>query len=164
MKVLAIDPGYDRVGIAIVEKQRADSTATREVCLHSETFQTSKDTDFNTRLYQVGQRIAELINEYDPEHLAIETIFFSKNQKTAMQVAQARGTIIYEALKQGLSVHEYSPQQIKVAVTGHGGADKQAVLQMLTHLVSLDNRKRLDDEYDAIACALTFLASYKAVE
>lgn len=161
MKVLAVDPGYDRVGIAIVEKQSTDSGATKEVCLHSETFHTSKDTDFNIRLQEVGQRIAQLITNYSPEYLAIETLFFSKNQKTAMQVAQARGTIIYQALQSGLVVHEYNPQQIKVAVTGHGGADKRAVIQMITYLVELDNRKRLDDEYDAIACALTCIASIR---
>ncbi|MFW0871338.1 MAG: crossover junction endodeoxyribonuclease RuvC [Patescibacteria group bacterium] len=159
MKVLAVDPGYDRVGFALVETQVQTNGATNEVCLHSETFQTSREEDFNTRLHQVGMRTRELIAQYAPTHLAIETLFFSKNQKTAMQVAQARGTIIYQALDLGLRVCEYSPQQIKIAVTGHGGADKRAVVAMLQHLVALDTRTRLDDEYDAIACALTCLAS-----
>ena len=164
MKVLAVDPGYDRVGFAVVEKAADERGHTREHCLYSETFETNKGDELNTRLYQVGLRTGELIREYEVEHLAIETLFFSKNHKTAMQVAQARGTIIYQALAAGCMVHEYSPQQIKVAVTGHGGADKQAVLQMIRQLVRLDDRKRLDDEYDAIACGLTCLASYRMID
>lgn len=154
MRILGIDPGYDRVGIAIVEK----SGKNKEVLIYSECFQTSSKDDFYIRLGQVGEKIAEVIKKHPPNALAIESLFITKNQKTAMRVSESRGVIMYEAIKSGLPVYEYTPLQIKVAVTGHGGSDKTQVMKMIPLLVKLTARKALDDEYDAIAVALACIA------
>ncbi len=157
--ILGIDPGYDRVGIAVIEKQ----LKTKETLVYSECLQTSSKDDFYIRLEQVGKRISEIITEYSPDTLAIESLFITKNQKTAMKVSEARGVIIYEAVRHGLSVYEYTPLQIKVAVTGYGGSDKSQIIKMIPLLIEFTAKKDLmrvqDDEYDAIAVALTCMAS-----
>lgn len=146
MRILGIDPGYDRVGIAIIE----DKTL-----LHSECFSTSHQDDFHIRLKEVGQKINSIIKEYEPEVMALESLFITKNQKTAMKVAEARGVISYEASLKGIPIHEYTPPQIKVAVTGHGSSDKTAIIKMIPLLIKIKAKKAQDDEYDAIAVALT---------
>jgi len=159
MRVIGIDPGYDRLGIAVVEKNPHQ----KEVLLYSDCLQTSSKDAFYIRLHQVGEKVAHIIKEYSPESLAIESLFLAKNQKTAMRVAEARGVIMYEAIKNSLSVFEYTPLQIKIAVTGHGGSDKAQVIKMIPLLVTLpakyNEKKAQDDEYDAIAVALTCIAS-----
>lgn len=154
MKILGIDPGYDRVGIAVIEKEKG----AKEILLHSECLQTSVKDDFYTRLGQVGARIKEIIEEYSPDALSIETLFITKNQKTAMRVAEARGVIMYEAIQKNIPIFEYNPLQIKIAVTGHGGSDKAQVMKMIPLLVKITSKKTHDDEYDAIAVALTCCA------
>lgn len=146
MKILGIDPGYDRVGIAIIEDK---------ILLHSECFSTNPKDEFHARLRQVGQRINEIISEFSPNVMAIESLFITKNQKTAMKVAEARGVISYEASLKNIKIYEYSPPQIKVAVTGHGRSDKTQIIKMIPLLIKMKAKKALDDEYDAIAVALT---------
>lgn len=152
MKILGIDPGYERVGIAIVSK---------EELLYSACFKTEKTLSLSERITLIGAEIGRLIEEYSPELLAIETLFFNKNVKTAMGVAEARGVIIATSAARGLSVREFSPLQIKQAVTGSGRADKRQMINMVPKLIKMDARKRIDDEYDAIAVALTCSASEK---
>lgn len=158
MKILGIDPGYDRVGIAVIEKK----SGSKESVLYSECLQTSVKDDFYTRLGQVGAKIAEVIEEYSPDALAIETLFITKNQKTAMRVAEARGVIIHEAVREKIPVFEYTPLQIKIAVTGHGGSDKDQVMKMIPLLVKIPKKQTVDDEFDAIAVALTCIAHEKS--
>lgn len=146
MKILGIDPGYDRLGIAIIEDK---------ILLHSECFLTSPKDDFHTRLGQIGQKINSVIKEHQPDVMALESLFITKNQKTAMKVAEARGVISYEACLKDIPIHEYTPPQIKVAVTGHGGSDKTAIIKMIPLLIKMPKKSALDDEYDAIAVALT---------
>jgi len=161
MKVIAVDPGYDRVGIAIIERDYTPGNRSGETWVYSETFTTEKTDDINERLRQVGERVEKLSLEYHVEYLAIETLFFTNNQKTAMAVAQARGIVIYAAQKSGAQVVEFTPLQIKSAVAGNGRADKQAVIDMTKRLIKIPEGKRLDDEYDAIACGLCFFAHYR---
>ena len=97
--------------------------------------------------------------KYKPEALAMETLFFNSNQKTAMNVAEARGAITYLAMKHGLTFSQYTPLQIKIAVTGSGRADKKQVISMIERLIITNKEVAQDDEYDAIACGLTFFAS-----
>lgn len=146
MKILGIDPGYDRIGIAIIENG---------ILIHSECFSTSPKDDFHKRLKEIGQRINEIIKKFSPDIMAIESLFITKNQKTAMKVAEARGVISYEACLKDIPIHEYSPPQIKVAITGHGGSDKAQIIKMIPLLLKIKIKKALDDEYDAIAIALT---------
>lgn len=107
-----------------------------------------------------GNAVAALITQYQPDTVGIETLFFNKNVKTAIGVAQARGIILYLAKTAGCTVYEFGPQEIKVAVTGHGGSDKTAVLAMVHRLVKNVPENALDDEYDAIAVGITCLAQY----
>jgi crossover junction endodeoxyribonuclease RuvC len=153
-RIIGIDPGYDRLGIAIIEKAKKG----REIVLHSECFQTSARDDIYTRFGQVAVRVGNILETYKPSALAIETLFITKNQKTAMRVAEVRGIILVEAIKRAISIHEYTPMQIKMAVTSDGRSDKERVIKMVHLLVSLPAKKVIDDEYDAIAVALTHSA------
>jgi crossover junction endodeoxyribonuclease RuvC len=168
MRILGIDPGFERLGIAILEKEKGDK---KERVLFSECFKTSAKLEFSERLNLIGKRIKEIITEYKPEVLAIETLFSNTNQKTVMKVAEARGVVIYEASNKKLKIFEASPPQIKMATTGYGASDKTQVMKMVKMLVEIDNSKRRalkdgarhefansDDEMDAIAIALTAFA------
>ncbi len=153
-KVLGIDPGYDRLGIAVLEGDRSTHTL-----VHSECFETSRAHSFPERLHEALARVQKLIAEHKPDAVALETLFFSKNQKTAMHVAEMRGGLLFVATDAGCAVAEYAPQQVKSAVSGNGRGTKDAVAYMLHKLIALPDKKMLDDEYDAIAVALTHLVS-----
>lgn len=146
---VAIDPGYDRVGIAVFEGTKL---------LTSECFIPAKGS-VQERLFAVFTKIHSIIQEYKPETLAIESLFFNKNQKTAIHVAEARGAITVAAQASGVVIYEYSPQSVKIAVTGSGNAPKEAVMRMVERLVPLSKAKRLDDEYDAIALGIAHTSS-----
>ena len=153
MRILAIDPGYDRLGIAVVEGNASRPTLVWSDCILPEKGAREE------RLSCVSKAVTSAIKKYSPDILAIETLFFSVNKKTAIGVAEARGAILAAAGNASVSVVEYSPQQIKNAVTGNGGADKKAVARMIPKLLVLTEKKRFDDELDAIAIGITALAS-----
>ena len=152
MIILGIDPGFERLGIAILEKNKSEK---KEKIIFSECFKTSSKLDFSERLHLIGGRVKKIIKKYRPEILAIETLFLNTNQKTAMRVAEARGVIIYESVSAGLRTFEASPLEIKMAITSYGKADKKQVLKMVKMLVAMDASKKSDDEMDAVAVALT---------
>ncbi|MFA6315501.1 MAG: crossover junction endodeoxyribonuclease RuvC [Candidatus Paceibacterota bacterium] len=156
MKIIGIDPGYDRLGIAVIEKDPDDSR--KENVLYSACFQTSNKDTIYFRFKQIGQEIERIFKEYKPGALAIENLFITKNQKTAMRVSEARGIILYEAAKNDIPIFEYTPMQIKSAVTGDGTSDKERIIKMIGLLVKIPKKKMLDDEFDAIAVALTHSA------
>jgi len=156
MRVLGIDPGYDRLGVAVLEKQSGI-----EVVLHSACTNTDKTAPLADRLHTIGHLVTDLLSTYQPDTVAIETIFFNKNIKTAIGVAQARGVILYCAKQAGCAIVEYGPQEIKVAVTGYGNSDKAAVIDMVKRLVPTAPANALDDEYDAIAVGITALAHHR---
>jgi len=155
MKVLAIDPGYDRLGIAVLENSQKG-----EILHHSSCFETDKNTKLPDRLLALGAHIEELITTHSPTSVAIETLFFNKNITTAIGVAQARGVIMFLARKHNCTVYEFGPSEIKVAITGYGKSDKTAVIQMVKRLVKGSPESALDDEYDAIAVGVTCLAHH----
>lgn len=157
MRVLAVDPGYDRLGVAILEKNNNG----QEELLYSSCITTSKEATMPDRLFELGNEFAALLQKYQPQGVAIENIFFNKNQKTAVAVAEARGIIVYLAKRAGADIYEYGPQEIKVAITGYGKSDKSAVTEMVKRLVPNVPEKALDDEYDAIAVGVTCLAHYR---
>ncbi|MFZ1075079.1 MAG: crossover junction endodeoxyribonuclease RuvC [Minisyncoccia bacterium] len=152
MRILAIDPGYDRLGIAVVEGDPSRPTLVMSDCVQPE-----KGLREN-RLAAVSSAITNAIREFAPDALALETLFFNANKKTAVGVAEARGAILAAAGLASLPVIECSPQQVKIAVTGHGGAGKADILGMVPKLLALSKKKRLDDELDAIAIGITALA------
>ncbi|MEK9182834.1 MAG: crossover junction endodeoxyribonuclease RuvC [Patescibacteria group bacterium] len=158
MRILGIDPGFERLGVAILEK---DSRSTKEVVVFSECFKTSAKSEFVERLNLIGLEVRKIIKKYKPEVLAIETLFLNTNHKTVMRVAEARGVVIYEAVQAGIKIFEATPLQVKMATTGFGRADKIQMMKMVKILVDIDNSKKSDDELDAIAVALTAFAHGK---
>jgi len=153
MRILAIDPGYDRLGVAVVEGDASRPTLIWSDCI------LPRKGRAEERLAHIAKAVEEAIATHTPDALAIETLFFSVNKKTALGVAEARGAVLAVAGAAALPVREYSPQQIKLAVTGDGRANKAAVAHMIPRLLTLSAKKRLDDELDAIGIGITALAS-----
>lgn len=154
MILLAIDPGYERLGVAILQKEKGK----KETVLFSDCVRTSAKLLFEERLVELGLKVEELIEIYKPEALSIENLFISNNQKTAMRVAEVRGVLIYIAKKNSLTVSEYTPLQVKSSVTGDGKSSKDQVIKMVKLLTKTNKPNMLDDEYDAIAIGLAFFA------
>ena len=157
MKVLAIDPGYGRCGVAVLEKNGG-----KEALLYSACIETSAKADFAARLSEVANECARLMRKYLPDAVALEKLYFSGNQKTAMRVAEVRGALIQAASNERLAVFEYGPGEVKSAVASSGRADKQQVAKMLHALLRLEKKIAHDDEYDAIAIGVTHLARIRS--
>jgi len=160
MNILSIDPGFERIGIAVIEK----TSLNKDVLVFSECFKTSAKIPFCERLEKIGTRVEEVIKKYKPVALAIEKLYFTTNQKTVMGVSEARGVIVYVCAKNNLPVYEYTPPQIKVAVTGYGKASKENIMSMVPKLIDIDKHINSDDELDAIAIGLTCLACEKFIK
>ncbi len=158
MKIIGVDPGYDKFGVAIIEKKTG-----KEFLIYSNCIRTSPKLPLNDRIYEIGKQFNELIKKYSPDVLAIEKLFFTTNQKTAMGVSEAKGVATYIAKNNGLEVFEFTPLQIKIAVVGYGKAEKNQVSKMIPFLIKnwtdINKKKIEDDEYDAIAVALTCSAT-----
>lgn len=152
--ILGIDPGFERIGIALIERIPKQ----KDTLIYSNCFKTSAKIPFHKRLEAIGAEIERVIAQYHPQALAIEKLYFTTNQKTVMGVAEARGVIVYSAARNDLAVFEYTPPQIKVAVTGYGKADKGMVGMMVPKLIHIESDISSDDELDAIAIGLTCLA------
>lgn len=159
MKLIAIDPGYDRIGIAILEKNNG-----KEALLHSACIQTNKKQTFYERMLQVQKQLETTIVEYSPEYVCLEELYFAKNTKTAMRVSEARGIIVGVCMRHGIAVHEIHPNRVKIAITGHGGSNKSDILWMLPRLIQFDPSNKIDDELDAIAIGIAFLAEYRKID
>ncbi len=151
-RVLGIDPGYDRLGLAVLEGDASKPTHVWSDCV------IPAKGEKEDRLAAVHAAVADAIKKYEPDVLAIETLFLSTNRKTAFGVAEARGAVLAAAGSLNIPIQEYAPQQVKLAVTGYGASDKAAIARMIPHLMSLPVKKRLDDELDAIALAIAGLA------
>ncbi|MBI4086900.1 crossover junction endodeoxyribonuclease RuvC [Candidatus Kaiserbacteria bacterium] len=156
MRVLACDPGYDRLGVAVLEK-----TGGKDALVYSACITTDRTQELADRLLAIGNEFVVLLKKFEPDYVALETLFFNKNQKTAIAVAETRGMLLYLAQKHGCTALEYSPQEIKIAVTGWGKSDKRQVMDMVKRLLPDVPKKALDDEYDAIAVGMTAIASVR---
>ncbi len=154
MIVLAIDPGFGRCGVAVLEGGGSKATLHYSACI-----ETSAKEIFAKRLLVVANEIVRLIEVHKPETIALEELYFTNNAKTALNVAEVRGMLIYLAVSKNIPLVEYNPLSIKIAITGYGRATKEQVTKMVEKLVTLPQKKMLDDEYDAIALGLTALAS-----
>jgi len=157
IRVLGIDPGTATVGWAILEKNKGEIRS-----IEYGHISTSKKRSDSERLLEISQDIEEIIKKYQPHAASVEDLFFFKNLKTAIQVAQARGAILLTLEKYGLTIAEYTPLQIKQALTGYGRAEKQQVQEMVKNILTLSEIPKPDDTADAIAAALCYLHSYKA--
>lgn len=157
VRILGIDPGFDRLGICILDKEKGV-----EKLIYSSCIETSKKDSFEKRLLSIGKELEFILKKYKPNELAIETIFFTKNQKTVINVAEVRGVCLYLCYKHRLSIHEYSPPQIKVAIGGYGKSTKTDIAHMVPKILGIKIKNTLlDDELDAIATALTHSAHRK---
>lgn len=150
MIILGIDPGTTRVGYAVIEKKDSDNLNLLTCgCLEA------KSKEQKNRLSEISNLISDLILKYHPEVLSIEKLFFTKNAKTALAVAEARGVIINSANSLNLNIREFTPLEVKVAVTGYGKAEKEQVKKMACRILKLEKMPKIDDISDALAIALT---------
>lgn len=157
MKVIGIDPGYDRLGVAIIEKDKKnDLKLISSACLI-----TSPKEEFSQRLFTLGKELEKIFKQNLDAEVAMEEIFFSKNKNTALKVAEVRGMIIFLASGAGLKVFPHSPQAVKLAVTGYGGATKDQMMTMVSKLINFNHKPKHDDEYDAVAIAIAHLYTPK---
>lgn len=150
MVVLGIDPGYAIVGWGVID---FSGNSYRPLAFGSIT--TDAGTDFNKRLELIYDDMLLILKKYKPDALSIEKLYFTTNVTTAILVAQARGVILLAAQKCGVKVYEYTPLQVKVAVTGYGKAKKPQVMEMTRRLLHLKDVPKPDDTADALAIAIT---------
>ncbi len=152
MRVIGIDPGYGRVGWGVVEGDRHQLLSRAWGCI-----ETAKESPVPDRVLEVWRELNRLLDLWYPDGMAVEALYFSKNVTTGMQVAEFRGVIRLAAALRDLPVAEYTPNQVKQAVTGSGRADKRQVQEMVRRVLALDEMPRPDDAADALACAVCHL-------
>ncbi len=149
MIILGIDPGYAIVGFGVIG---CEGTALTPIEYGAIT--TPANTKTELRLCEIYDGICELCDKFHPDAVAIEELFFNSNAKTAVNVCQARGVILLAVSRQGVPVFEYTPLQIKQAVTGYGRAEKHQIIAMVTTLLGLKSAPKPDDTADALAAAI----------
>lgn len=154
MIILAIDPGFDKVGFALFEKKVNGSTSINY--LLSGTIKTDRADSHEKRLQDVYEALESTVKNYKPNLLVIEQLFFFKNAKTVIKVSQAQGVILLLAAQKDIPVQFLTPLQIKQIITGYGTADKKAIQKMLAIHLKHELPKCEDDESDAIACGLAY--------
>jgi crossover junction endodeoxyribonuclease RuvC len=156
MRVVGIDPGTATTGYGVIEE-----SAGRLKLIDYGTVCTGADLPMASRLLELHIRLAELIALHAPDTAAVESLFFQKNVRTAITVGQARGVILLTLARGGVPVSEYTPQQIKQAVAGYGGAEKRQVQAMVRAILELAETPKPDDAADALAVAICHAHSYK---
>ena len=158
MRVLGIDPGYGIIGFSIIDKKRIGN----EVVDYG-VITTPKDMVFGARLQVIYESMSKLIDNYKPDEVAIEKLYFNKNITTGIPVAEARGVILLSIVMKNIPIFEYTPQEIKMALTGLGKADKSQVQFMVKTLLHLTKIPRPDDAADAVAVALCHIQTNQAM-
>jgi crossover junction endodeoxyribonuclease RuvC len=149
MRIIGIDPGYAIVGYGIIEYR-----SNRFTTLGYGAVTTAANMAFEKRIEQIYNELEELLVKYRPDAMAVEKLFFTSNQKTAIDVAQARGVILLAATKYGIPCFEYTPLQVKQSVVGYGKAIKSQVMEMTKRLLNLSAVPKPDDTADALAIAI----------
>jgi len=147
--ILGIDPGYADTGFGVISK-----SGNSVKFIDTGSIQTPKQDDFGKRLQYIFDSVNALIKKYQPNIVAVEKLYFSKNVKTALDVGQARGVVILAAYQSGLRILELTPNQVKQALTSSGSAGKQQVGQMVKTVLSLPSVPKPDDAADALAIAI----------
>lgn len=156
MLVLGIDPGTATTGFGLVEGDRGKSRL-----VDYGTILTSPNTAMPERLLIINRELTRLLEQHHPDAVAIEQLFFQRNVKTAITVAQSRGVLLMTTAGAGISIAEYTPLQVKQSVVGYGNASKRQVQLMVQALLSLKAPPRPDDAADALAIAICHLHSYR---
>ncbi len=153
--VLGIDPGLTRCGYAVLRVSGNTEVSMSALGVLS----TSPEKDLPNRLAEIAREIEELLDEYQPSAVAVERIFFQSNVRTAMSVGQVSGLVLSAAARRNIEVVQYSPNQVKLALTGWGGADKAQVQKMVKERLKLNSIPKPADAADAAAIALCHIAS-----
>lgn len=149
MRIIGIDPGYAITGFGVIEYN-----GNHFELIKAGAIETKAGVPFPTRLQKIYDDMTELIEEYKPDAISIEELFFNTNTTTAIGVAQGRGAVLIAASKTATPIYEYTPLQVKQSVTGYGRADKKQVQSMVKAVLKLDKIPKLDDTTDAMALAI----------
>lgn len=155
MRIIGIDPGYAIVGYGVI-----DYIGNKFKIVEYGAITTKSNQNMNERFKSIHDDLNTIIERTNPEFLAIEELFFNSNQKTAINVAQARGVLLLSALNHGISIHEYTPLQVKQAVVGYGRAEKKQVQLLVKSILGLEKVPKPDDTADALAIAVCHAHSY----
>jgi crossover junction endodeoxyribonuclease RuvC len=156
MLILGIDPGTAMIGVGLIEYKKKKLVFLDCTCL-----KTNPQKQTAERLKDLYWQLVKIIKKYQPEVVAVEDIFFFKNLKTAIKVSQARGVILLAAAQQKIKIAEFTPLQVKQALTGYGRAEKQQVQKMVKTLLNLKEIPKPDDVADALAVAICCAHSLK---
>lgn len=156
MIVLGIDPGLATTGYGIVKNENDKVEVINYGCIH-----TTPHLLFNSRLLTISEEIKKLIFTYKPDTIVIEEIFFCRNVKTALQIGHVRGVIMLAAIEDNIEINEFTPLQVKQAITGFGRANKKQMQEMVKILLNLKTIPKPDDAADALALALCHIYSSK---
>lgn len=150
MRILGIDPGTGILGFGIIEVTKG-----KPALVDGGVIRTPVNEDDAVRLQTIFDELTDIIAEAKPQEMAVEKLFFSQNVTTAMTVSQARGVVLLTGMQAGLKIAEYTPLQIKQALTGYGRADKKQIQEMVRVILNLKEVPKPDDCADALACAIT---------
>jgi crossover junction endodeoxyribonuclease RuvC len=156
IRVLGIDPGTATIGWAIVSQHKGKVIPVSYGCIN-----TSFKKTTSKRLKEIAEDLEKIIDKFKPQEAAVEDIFFFKNLKTVIKVSQAKGAILLTLEKHNLKIFEYTPLQLKQAITGYGRAEKKQVQLMVKNILKLKNIPRPDDASDALAIAICHINSRK---
>ncbi len=161
MRILGADPGYHRTGLAVI-----DVVGNKISLLDSRLVETDSNDEFAMRLLHLYNEIENQITVFEPNEIAVEELFFSKNVKTGIGVAHARGVVLLAAARSKLKIYEYKPATIKINITSNGNATKEQVLFMVERILGNKINGKRDDEIDAIAVAIchSFLVRSRRAE
>lgn len=150
MRIVGIDPGYAIVGYGVL-----DYHANHFDVIGFGAITTDADMSFTKRLEIIYRDMCEILDTYKPDEMGIEKLFFNTNQKTGIDVAQARGVTLLPAIQRGIPIYEYTPLQVKSAIVGYGRAEKRQVQEMTRSILRLKEIPKPDDTADAVAIAIT---------
>lgn len=159
MRILGIDPGFAITGYSII-----DYIGNSFKLMHSGAVTTPKEMSFPLRLSKIYTDLSAIIDQYQPDAISVEELFFNNNAKTAINVAQARGVILVIGCQKNIDTFEYTPLQVKQAVVGYGRADKVQVQKMVKTILKVDTLPKLDDITDSMAIAICHAHSARFAE
>lgn len=151
MNILGIDPGYGRLGVAVI----TNAPNGRSTLVHATLIETPSTLSLAERLWMAQQILTDIVTTYTPRIAGVESLFMTKNTKTAIGVAEARGMILALLASQSIPIRDITPNQVKLALTGHGKADKAQVAHMVRRILTAPTDITQDDVMDAIAIAMT---------
>lgn len=157
MLAIGIDPGTAITGVGLVKLESSGSMN----AMHWSVITTPAKTELPERLEIIHQELTALIKKFNPETAAVESLFFSRNVRTAMSVGQARGVVLLTLQQAGIPISDYRPNEIKQGITGYGAADKKQMQMMVRNLLNLDETPQPDDAADALGVAIYHLRMAK---